>query len=45
MLARTSGEEAAVNRLYDVLERGGATRVVLAPLDDEAVGEVAESRG
>jgi DNA-binding CsgD family transcriptional regulator len=42
MLARTSGEEAALNRLYDVLEQGGAGRVVLAPLDDEAVGEIAE---
>jgi DNA-binding CsgD family transcriptional regulator len=42
MLARTSGEDAALNRLYDVLERGGATRVILAPLDDEAVGEIAE---
>jgi DNA-binding CsgD family transcriptional regulator len=43
MLSRTSGSDGAgLNRLYEVLEQEGADRIVLEPLDDEAVIEVAE---
>lgn len=41
MLARTSGDHAGLNRLYDVLEQEGGGRVALQPLDDGAVGELA----
>jgi DNA-binding CsgD family transcriptional regulator len=40
MLSRSGG--AGLDRLYEELEREGAHRIVLKPLDDEAVREVAE---
>jgi DNA-binding CsgD family transcriptional regulator len=40
-LARTSdGDGSNVDRLFDVLERDGATRIVLDPLDEQAVAEL-----
>jgi DNA-binding CsgD family transcriptional regulator len=43
MLARTSGSNNTdLNRLYEVLEQEGASRLVLEPLDNDAVIEVAE---
>lgn len=42
MLARTSGGDGGLNRLYDVLEQEGGTRVALEPLDDDAISELAE---
>jgi predicted ATPase len=42
MLARTSGDDADLNRLYDVLQHEGGSRVVLEPLDDDAISELAE---
>ncbi|MGH3391808.1 MAG: helix-turn-helix transcriptional regulator [Actinomadura sp.] len=42
MLARTSGAgDPAVVRLFEALEREGARRMSLEPLDDDAVSEVA----
>lgn len=41
ILSRTTGgAPSGVDRLYEVLERDGATRVVLEPLGDQAVTEV-----
>jgi DNA-binding CsgD family transcriptional regulator len=41
LLARTTeGEGSTVDRLFEVLERDGATRIVLSPLDDQAVAEL-----
>jgi DNA-binding CsgD family transcriptional regulator len=41
MLARTTGGAASgVDRLFDVLQRDGATRIVLGRLDDRAVAEL-----
>jgi DNA-binding CsgD family transcriptional regulator/tetratricopeptide (TPR) repeat protein len=41
ILSRTTGDGGGdVARLYDVLEREGATRVALQPLDDQAVLEI-----
>ncbi|MEU7941293.1 helix-turn-helix transcriptional regulator [Microbispora bryophytorum] len=43
MLSRTSGNGSVtpLDRLYDGLERDGATRVVMEALDEQAVAEVA----
>ncbi|MGH3388100.1 MAG: helix-turn-helix transcriptional regulator [Actinomadura sp.] len=42
ILARTSGlGDPGLDRLYAQLEQDGATRVVLKPLDDQAVAEIA----
>ncbi|HZE30556.1 MAG TPA: AAA family ATPase, partial [Actinoallomurus sp.] len=41
ILSRTTGGlESDVDRLYGLLERDGATRIVLKALDDEAVAEI-----
>ncbi|GAA4501672.1 LuxR family transcriptional regulator [Actinoallomurus oryzae] len=40
ILSRTTGNGAGVDRLYEVLEREGATRMSLGALDDRAVAEV-----
>jgi hypothetical protein len=42
-LSRTtdSGSVCALNNLYDGLERDGATRIMLEPLDEQAVAEIA----
>jgi DNA-binding CsgD family transcriptional regulator len=42
MLARTSGDDADLDRLYDVLQQEGGSRVVLQPLGNDAVSELAE---
>jgi predicted ATPase len=43
VLARTSGtNDTGLNRLYEVLEREGANRMVLEPLNQDAVIEVTE---
>jgi DNA-binding CsgD family transcriptional regulator/tetratricopeptide (TPR) repeat protein len=43
ILARTSGGgDADLNRLFEALEHEGAERLVLEPLDGDAVAEVAE---
>jgi DNA-binding CsgD family transcriptional regulator/tetratricopeptide (TPR) repeat protein len=41
ILARTAGiGDPGLDRLFDLLEQDGATRVVLEPLDDRAVAEI-----
>ncbi|MEO3876450.1 AAA family ATPase [Nonomuraea sp. B12E4] len=42
MLARTvgRGDVPRLDRLFDVLEQDGATRIVLEPLDERAVGKI-----
>ncbi|WP_185792500.1 helix-turn-helix transcriptional regulator [Actinoallomurus bryophytorum] len=42
MLARTSDDNADLNRLYDVLQQEGGSRVVLEPLGNDAISELAE---